>query len=114
MENLKYFRKIILGHHTTVYTYHKNLKFENITTKRVPCWRLMLEEYVPEIKYIKEPDNDAADALSMLPLVNYDVKEINITREHLSEIYCVNKLDSNKFPLEYQKIDKYQLKEKIW
>ena len=50
----------------------------------------------------------------MLPLVNYDVKEINITREHLSEIYCVNKLDSNKFPLEYQKIDKYQLKEKIW
>ena len=43
VETLKYFRTIILGHRITVYTNHKNLTFENFTTKRVLHWRLMLE-----------------------------------------------------------------------
>ena len=34
----------------------------------------MLEEYGTEIKYIKGTDNDAADALIRLPLINSDVK----------------------------------------
>ena len=73
METLKEFRTILLGHCITVYTDHKNLTFENFTTARVLSWRLMLEEYGPEIKYIKEPDNDAADPLSGLPLITSDV-----------------------------------------
>ena len=59
----------------------------------------MLEEYGLEIKYIKGPDNDAADALSRLPLINSYLTESHITREHLAESYCVDKLDSNTFPL---------------
>ena len=43
MENLKEFRKIILGHRKTLYTDHKNLTFENFTTERALHWRLMLE-----------------------------------------------------------------------
>ena len=81
METLKEFRTIILGHSITVYTEHKNLTFENFTTEIVIHRRLMLEEYGPEIKYIKGPDNDALDALSRLPLINSDVIEITVTRE---------------------------------
>ena len=44
----------------------------------------MLEEYVPDIKYIKGPDNDSADALSRLSLINSGVTESDISREHLA------------------------------
>ena len=72
----------------------------------------MLEEYGPEIKYIKGPDNDAADALIRLQLIDSDATESDITRENLAERYCVEKLDSNAFSLTYQTIDKYQRKDK--
>ena len=49
----------------------------------------MLEEYGPEIKYIKGTDNDTADALIRPQLINSDIEESKITREHLAEIYCV-------------------------
>ena len=44
----------------------------------------MSEEYIPEIKYNKEPDNDTADALCRLPLIHSDVEECNITLDHLA------------------------------
>ena len=40
----------------------------------------MLEEYGPEIKYFKGPDDDAADALSRPPLINSDMTERDVTR----------------------------------
>ena len=73
LENLKEFCTIVLGHHITVYTDHKNLTFENFTTERVLRWRLMLEEYGPKIKDIKGPDNKTLHGLSKLLLINYDV-----------------------------------------
>ena len=36
------------------------------TSQRVMRWMLLLEEYGPEIKYIKGPKNVVADALSRL------------------------------------------------
>ena len=72
----------------------------------------MLEEYRPEIKYIKGPDNDTSDAVSRMPLLNYDVTESNITREQLAEIYGVDQLDGDTFPLTYQMKNKYQRKDK--
>ena len=54
--------------------YHDNLTYENFTTKRVLFWRLLLEEYGSNIKYIKMSDNDAAGALSRIPLIKSDVK----------------------------------------
>ena len=76
------------------------------------CWRLILEEYGPKILYIKGTDNEAADDLSRLTLISSDVKERKITRDHLSETYCVSKSDSDTFPLTYLMIDKYQRKDK--
>ena len=72
----------------------------------------MLEEYGPEIKYIKGPDDDTADALSRMLLTDSDVEEKEITWKHLSESCCVEKLDSNKLPLLYRTIYKYQRKDK--
>ena len=75
------FCTILFGHHITVYTDHNNLTIENFTTKRVLRWRLMLEKYVPEIKYIKCLDNYASKSLiRLLPLINSDVTESDITR----------------------------------
>ena len=53
METLKEFRNILLGHQITVYTDHKNLTYKYFNTERVMRWRLILEEFGPELKYIK-------------------------------------------------------------
>ena len=53
METLKEFRNILLGHQITVYTDHKNLTYKIINTERVMRWRLIIEEFGPELKYIK-------------------------------------------------------------
>ena len=42
-------------------------------------------------------NNDAADALTRIPFINSGVTYIKITREYLSEIYCVNKYDGDTF-----------------
>jgi hypothetical protein len=41
-------------------------------SQRVQRWRLILEEYGPDIRYIKGEENCAADALSRLPTTDTD------------------------------------------
>ena len=36
-----------------IYNDHKNLTCKNFNTKKLLRWRLILEEYVPYIEYIK-------------------------------------------------------------
>ena len=48
--------------------------FENFTKEIVLHWKLLLEEYLNNIIYIKRPDNIATCTFSGLPLINYDVK----------------------------------------
>ena len=52
VETLKEFRNILLGHCIKVYTDHKNLTFVNFNTERIMRWRLILEEYAPELIYL--------------------------------------------------------------
>ena len=73
VETLKAFRNILLGQNIIVHTDHKNLTCKNFNTERVMRWRLILEEYGPELCYIKGEHNIVADALSLLNLVQDDL-----------------------------------------
>jgi hypothetical protein len=57
-----------------VYTDHKNLTLDalGLTSDCVYQWRLILEEYGPEIVYIKGIHNTIADAISRLEYVSPD------------------------------------------
>ena len=81
MATLKEFRNILLGHQITVYTDHKNLTSTFFNTERVMRWRLILEEFGPELKYIKGENNVVSDALSRLEMS--DNQEII----NISELY---------------------------
>ena len=66
VETLKEFRNILLGQRIVVYTDHKNLTYKNFNTERVVRWRMVIEDFGPEIIYIKGNDNVVADAMSRL------------------------------------------------
>jgi hypothetical protein len=68
-----------VGTNIKVCTDHKNLIRDvlGLTSNRVYRWRLPLEEYAPEIVYIKGIHNTVADAISQL---EYN-PEINPTDE---------------------------------
>jgi hypothetical protein len=70
---------MLWGQQIKVYTDHKNLIRDalGLTSDRVFRWRLLLEEYAPEIVYIKGVRNTVVDAISRL---EYN-PEINPTDE---------------------------------
>jgi hypothetical protein len=55
VETLKEFKEMLWGQDIKVYTDHKNLPRDalGLTSGRVYHWQLLLEEYAPEIIYIK-------------------------------------------------------------
>jgi len=68
VETLKDFKGMLWGQRIKVFTDDKNLMQNalGMTSDRVYCWRLLLEEYGPEIEYIKGIDNTVADTMSRL------------------------------------------------
>ena len=74
---------MLWGKRLKVFTDHNNLVRDalGLTSDRVYCWCLILEEYGPEIIYIKGEDNIVADAMSRL---EYD-PEINVKKLHMSQ-----------------------------
>ncbi len=73
VETLKEFRGMLWGQAIKVFTDHKNLTRDalGLTSDRVCCWLLLLEEYAPKIIYIKEIHKPVADAILQL---DYDPK----------------------------------------
>jgi RNase H-like domain found in reverse transcriptase len=57
VETLKESRNILLGQSIEIHTDHKNLTCKNLNTEQVMRWRLLLEEYGPELIYIKGENN---------------------------------------------------------
>ena len=53
LENVKEFITILPGQILRIYTDHETLKCQYFNTDRVLIWRLILEEYAPEIEYIR-------------------------------------------------------------
>ena len=66
VETLKEFRNILLGQRIKVHTDHENLTYKTFNSDRVMRWRLYIEEYSPDLQYIKGTTNVIADALSRL------------------------------------------------
>ena len=66
---MKEFRNILFGYLIRVFSDHKNLVHAATISQsqRVMRWRLILEEFGPDIQHIKGEDNVVADAISRLP-----------------------------------------------
>ena len=99
---LKEFCNILLGHQITVYTDHKTLTNMFLNTERVMRWRIIPEEFGPELKYIKGENNVLGDALSWLEMSD-NQKILNI-----SELYGYDDADlpDSAYPISYHNIAK--------
>jgi hypothetical protein len=87
VETLKDFKGMLRGQDIKVYTDHKNLTRDalGLTSDRVYGWRLLLEEYAPEIICIKWIHNTVVDAISRL---EYDPK-LNTTNEYTRLVFIL-------------------------
>ena len=98
VETLKEFKGMLWGQRIKVYTDHKNLTRDalGLTSDRVYRWRLILEEYGPEIVYIKGIHNTVADAISRLEYVSPDTPSTDATMHQnwmtFSKCWCKYKL----------------------
>ena len=93
---------------------HKNLVHESEmkTSQRVMRWRLLLEEYGPEIVYIKGKANVVADALSRIP------KQEDIV-EDVEAVLSLVPVDTNIFHIQLKEVQELQeqdrsLRKKVW
>jgi hypothetical protein len=68
VETPKEFKGMLWGQDIKVYTDHKKLTRDGLgfTSDTVYHWRLLLEEYAPEIKYVKGIHNTVADTILWL------------------------------------------------
>ena len=125
VETLKEFRNILLGQSIKVYTDHKNLTCKNYNSDRVMRWRLLIEEFGPELIHLPGKHNIVADALSRLDtnpaeLLNaldisndIDISESEYTNDLLAELNDFDKLPDDIYPLTYKIIDQYQQQDPI-
>ena len=113
VETLKEFRNILLGQKLIIHTDHANLTYKNLTSDRVMRWRLFIEEYAPELRYIKGEKNVVADALSRLPLHEQPQATSLEAFYIIFDSYETDKeehMDSH--PLTYNQLNKAQQKDK--
>ena len=85
VECLKEFKGMLWGQKIIVYTDHKNLIQDalGLTSDHVYRWRLLLEEYGPEIRYIRGIDNIVADTLSRLEYdPSQNVKDLSVHEKY--------------------------------
>ena len=94
VECVKEFRNILFGYPIRVYSDHKNLVHAATMSQsqRVMRWRLILEEFGPDIRHIKGEDNVVADAISRLPMSEH--KEIE------DEFFANEDDEEAEFPLD--------------
>ena len=92
VEVLKEFRNILLGQQICVHTDHENLTYKTFNSDRVMQWRLYIEEYSPDLQYIKGEKNVVADALSRLDRDEKpSLHEALSTKEMCLNWYCYAK-----------------------
>jgi hypothetical protein len=107
---LKEFRTILLGQQLIVHTDHENLTYKHFNSDCVMRWRLYIEEYSPDLCYIKGTKSVAADALSCLGILNNPMNEAHFTEALRSKLYAFDDEDlpATAFPLSYAFLGKAQ------
>ena len=109
VETLKEFRSILLGQQIIIHTDHENLTYKQLNSDRVLRWRLYIEEYGPEIRYIKGEHNIVADALSRLDKIEDNVPATSPEAYYsLFEDFGIQDKDLTSNPLTYSQLDKAQ------
>ena len=102
VETLKEFKNILLGHKIIVHTDHKNLVCKNFNTERVMRWRLVIEEFGPELRYIKGTHNIVADALSRLDMMSSEEHADNYASEFMqAECFASTRRTYQTIPKEF-------------
>ena len=102
----------MLGQKLICYTDHLNLTHKTFTAERTLRWRLLLEEYNPELRYIKGYKNEVADALSRLPQDESIIPEFPYTPYKLAEMFGNDLKQEPKFPLDLALIHSLQQQDK--
>ena len=97
VETLKEFRNILLGQRIKVHTDHENLTYKTFNSDRVMRWRLYIEEYSPNLQYIKGTENVVADALSRL---DRNDKPLSDEKEDFFLAYALSRLDRTETPID--------------
>ena len=113
VETLKEFRNILLGQKIKVHTDHENLTYKHFNSDRVMRWRLYIEEYSPDLQYIKGTHNVVADALSRLDMDETPIEDTQDTFLALMECFGTKKTEEVDFhPLNFEKLLKLQENDK--
>jgi hypothetical protein len=116
VETLKEFRNILLGQQIIVHTDHANLTFKNFNSDRVMRWRLFIEEYSPDLQYIKGETNVVADALSRLPKDTTPLADGQDAFYAILECFGKSPSESAKFdfhPLSFAHLDTAQQRDPL-
>jgi len=72
-------------------------------------WRLILEEYRPDIRHIKGVDNVVADVISRLPMANDDEPSTDKVQNHMTKLFNIgNRNNDNGFPLDLSDVQRIQ------
>ena len=117
VECLKKFWEIIFGYEINIFSDHKNLVFATTLSEyqRVMLWRIILEEFGPNIQHISGVDNIVADTLSRFP--SRPSNKYNSCRRkaqcRTNELFELGRVKNNEdcFPLNILIVQREQQKE---
>ena len=107
IEVLQAYRPMLYGTNIEVRTDHINITRTNIQSQRLLKWRLMMEEFTPNVIYKPGSANVVADGLSRLPLLpreeqgDRDADEAPDLLEQLNEVMLYYPEAIDAFPLEF-------------
>ena len=118
VETLKSFENILMGQKIVVHTDHLNLLYKKLASARLIRWRMLLEEFGPEVKYVQGVKNVVADAPSRLDLEPKSQDEVQDTKTN-NKLSYVNQTDMEEiledvFPIPPREIRQHQKRMKNW
>jgi hypothetical protein len=109
VETLKEFQNILLGQKIKAHTDHENLTYKHFNSDRVMRWRLNIEEYSPELQYIKGTHNVIAVALSQLEMNEAPLEDTQESFLGLLECFGLKQPNETNFhPLNFKQLLKLQ------